>query len=128
METNKLKIRPKVVVGDIVKLSKKGKRNILSNLISKNKTLRVLDVKGDGVSRTSEIICCVGQHKISLYRNEVWKTGYNVSKEVAVAQTNTSDITNNDGRTHCYLCGMPTQLVADTYNLCKNSSCSWFEN
>ena len=74
-----MKIRPALMVGDIVKLSKKGKSHPRS--FASNTTMVVSDVQGDGVERVSVITCRLeinGKYESHrFYRSELWSTGRN---------------------------------------------------
>lgn len=75
-----MKIRPRIKVGDIVKLSKKGK--VYGRTFPKDSTLVVYDIDGDGIDRVSIIKCRVSngsnfEHH-TFYRSELWTTGVSI--------------------------------------------------
>lgn len=74
-----MNVRPALKVGDIVKLSKKGRQH--SRTFPTDTTMVVSSVKGDGVDRSSVITCRIQvdgefEHR-SFYRSELWSTGKN---------------------------------------------------
>lgn len=74
-------MRPKLIKGDIVKLSKKGRTTFRS--FYKDSSLVVNDIIGDGVDRESIIVCRVANLKgefemHKFYRSELWYTGTNL--------------------------------------------------
>jgi hypothetical protein len=75
-----MKIRPRIRIGDIVKLSKKGKQFPRSFPI--NSTMVVSDIiTGDGIDRSTTIKCRIKTGEtfeyVSFYRSELWSTGKN---------------------------------------------------
>ena len=78
-----MKLRPALHVGDIVKLSKKGRRYARSFPL--NSTMVVSEVKGDGIDRASLVTCRlkVGDEfkHHAFYRSELWATGQNAFKK-----------------------------------------------
>jgi hypothetical protein len=75
-----MKIRPHIKIGDIVKLSKKGKT--YSRTFPKDSTLVVCNIDGDGIDRKSIIRCRVAndgnfEHH-TFYRSELWSTGISI--------------------------------------------------
>ena len=75
-----MKLRPKLIIGDVVKLSKKGK-TYLRTFPSKS-SLVVSDIIGNGIEGSSVITCRVsnnGEYEYhKFYRSELWNTGWNV--------------------------------------------------
>ncbi len=77
-----MQIRPAVKIGDIVKLSKRGRR--CPRAFPSNSTMVVSDIIGDGVDRSSLITCRLvisdefEHHKF--YRSKLWATGKNAFK------------------------------------------------
>jgi hypothetical protein len=74
-----MRTRPNIKVGDIVKLSKKGKkfpRNFFMNT-----TMVVSEIQGLGTEGSSVVTCRLeidGKfEKRSFYRSELWSTGKN---------------------------------------------------
>ena len=78
------RLRPKLSVGDIVKLSKKGRK--YPREFSSNSTLVVSDITGDGIDHYS-VITCRAQIKdefkhFKFYRSELWATGKNAFVQI----------------------------------------------
>ena len=122
-----MKTRPRIIEGDIVKLSRKRKLN--PGDIPKNTTLRVVKVIGDGIDWSSEIHANFGRHVIIFARDDVWKTGFNINDENLELSID-APINNND-RVKCYVCEHPTKtikLLISEQQICTNSNCKWFEN
>jgi len=101
---------------------------------------------------------CFGITKSNMMmkRKDLWYTGHNAhdpghvpiptgimgihnEKEAELAKALIEQIRNldrgvknNDGRSHCLKCGEPTVFVqgagANGYHMCKNKSCSWYDN
>lgn len=124
-------MRPKIIAGDLIRLSKNGKVRA-PYYVPKNCQMIVLEVDGDGIDRTTKLTCCLGKEKYLFARNEVWKTGFNVfdselPNEIILDQ---DAPLNNDGRGTCYVCYMPTKIIGaiKIYNVCKNTNCKWYEN
>jgi len=121
-----MKTRPAIRIGDVVKLSKKGKSH--PRTFAKNATLVVSHIDGDGIERSSVITCRIEveggfeQHKF--YRSELWTTGLNVFEQSA--RNVGGEPINNDGRTHCYKCGTTTYKVG-VNAICRNSDCEWYK-
>lgn len=92
-EEDHMRIRPKLTVGDIVKLSKKGRK--YPREFSSNATLVVSEIEGDGIDRASVITCRAMVQKeykyFKFYRSELWATGKNAfaNKSVRVLNCNT---------------------------------------
>jgi hypothetical protein len=80
----KIKIRPSLHIGDIVKLSKKGR--MFPRTFSKHVSMVVTEILGDGKDHASVITCKIkhkGQSKYhSFYRSELWYTGKKVSQKI----------------------------------------------
>lgn len=72
-------VRPKLKIGDIVKLSKKGKT--FGREFPSFSSLVVSKINGDGIDRSSLITCRVkikDEFKyFTFYRSELWATGKN---------------------------------------------------
>ena len=115
--------RPTIKIGDLVKLSKKGKQ--YPREFPKDKVMLVAHVEGDGSDRTSIITCRVeiedGYKFYRFYRSELWycRTNAFVRRDTAIK--------NNDGRDKCLACGKPTQTVNDM-SVCVNTKCEWYRN
>jgi len=129
-----MKMRPKIVEGDLVRLSKKGKMRLVEWPLPRNCQMIVTEIiSGDGIDRESIIRCTLGYDIFDLSRNYLWKTGFNVLEnetpnEIILDQ---DAPLNNNGRDICYLCHMPTKQITaliDVYHLCKNPNCKWYEN
>ena len=116
-----MKIRPEIVLGDLVRLSKKGKSRAPS-YIPRNCQMIVAGIDGDGIDRSTKLLCRMGNEEYFLMRNEVWKTGFNAFEESNEMILDQDAPLNNSGRNTCYLCHMSIKDV------CKNSNCRWFEN
>lgn len=128
-----MKRRPKIEVGDIVRLSKKVKTWLKTNsgalgFPPRNSTLVVEKVDGDGVEGRSLVFCRTSSgDAYTLYRSALWKTGSNINDPAK--KSIAPQIKNNDGRLTCFVCGSPTIAVGmDLYNVCNNSECSWYKN
>lgn len=55
----------------------------------------------------------------------------NYTSQSVPVNSATSGPTNNNGRNTCYKCNMKTKEIPgmfDTYNVCGNSGCEWFDN
>ena len=74
-----MKTRPVIKIGDVVKLSKKGKQH--PRTFSKYSSLIVSNILGDSVEGSSIITCRVDNNGIyehhKFYRSELWATGLN---------------------------------------------------
>ena len=74
-----MKTRPEIKVGDIVKLSKKGRK--FPRGFFKNTTMVVSEIQGSGREGSSIVICRIKIRdkfeKHSFYRSELWSTGKN---------------------------------------------------
>lgn len=118
--------RPSVRAGDVVKLSKKGRVHPRS--FTKDSTLVVSKVQGDGIERTSVITCRIDNNGIfeyhNFYRSELWVTGLNIFDQSL--RTVKQVPINNDGRTTCYMCGEATYKLG-VNAICKNSDCEWYK-
>lgn len=115
-----MKIRPKIEVGDVVKLSKRAK--IYD--IPRNATLIVKAVEGDGIDKSSNISVLYDKTIYIFRRTAFWKTGYNVKEQKI-------NPNNNNGRDSCFICNRPTKtivLFTSTQQICVNNVCRWFEN
>lgn len=129
-------MRPKLRIGDVVKLSKRGREALKPSRFYNSKTnMLVLEVSGDGQDRFDEIICkvtCDGKPTfLSFHRKELWATGYNIYENVkpAAAKSAAGAPKNNDGRHECFMCKHPTRITGGgMYNVCANQQCGWFEN
>lgn len=127
-----MRIRPKVVEGDLVRFSKRGKHRMYMRDIPSNRTMVILRVEGDGIDRSSILRVRIGLLEFNVYRNDVWKTGFNVY------ENNTPELIldehapiNNEGRDACYICHMPTKEIpafSGYFKVCGNENCKWFEN
>jgi len=75
-------IRPKLEIGDVVKLSKKGKT--YNREFPMRSTLVVSEVDGDGVEKSTIVTCRTkvkGEFKFyKFFRSELWSVGKNVFK------------------------------------------------
>jgi hypothetical protein len=150
-----MKKRPELKVGDVCKLSKKS---TVPNGLSYRVTMVVTKVGCGYNKNSSDGSCLIecscradygsflsSKHKkFKLRRRDLWFTGYNsVDKNVRISgssrtykhkitqQVASTNATNNNGRTHCLKCGEPTKSVSGAlsdYQLCKNKSCSWYDN
>lgn len=128
-------MRPKLRIGDIVKLSKYARDTISTTGIGVNaKTnMMVMEVSGSGQEQADEIICKVKRNNqatyVSFLRKELWRTGHNIFDTNTTPAQVGAGPKNNDGRHSCYKCNKPTRLVGGgMYNVCANEECSWFEN
>jgi hypothetical protein len=90
-----MKLRPKIKIGDIVKLSKKGRKH--PREFSSNATLVVSEIIGDGIDRSSVITCRAKVREeykyFKFYRSELWVTGknaFNPKTIIKVINCNTS--------------------------------------
>lgn len=128
-----MKKRPKIEVGDIVRLSKKIRAWLKTSstalgLPPRNSTLVVEKVDGDGVEGRSLVFCRTSHgDAYTMRRSALWKTGSNINDptEKSIAP----QIKNNDGRLTCFVCEHPTITVGmNLYNICDNSECSWYKN
>jgi len=121
-----MKTRPAIRIGDVVKLSKKGKVHPRS--FPRNSTLVVSHVEGDGVERASLVTCRVDREGIfehhKFYRSELWTTGLNVFEQSL--RTVVAIPINNDGRTDCYECGEATYKLG-VNAICRNGDCDWYK-
>lgn len=116
-----MKIRPKIEVGDVVKLSKRAK--IYD--IPKNATMIVKSVEGDGIDKSSNISVLYDKVIYTFKRTAFWKTGFNTNKKDKILPA------NNNGRDSCFMCNKKTKtivLFTSTQQICVNSMCRWFEN
>jgi hypothetical protein len=79
-----VKIRPTLVVGDVVVLSKKGRK--FPRAFQTKSTLVVYNVQGDGVDYNSIITCRISENGIykyyNFYRSELWFTGKNIFNKI----------------------------------------------
>ena len=73
------KIRPRIIIGDIVKLSKKGRKFLRT--FPKNTAMIVTNITGDGINQDCIIVCRLQintsfeYHKF--FRSELWRSGKN---------------------------------------------------
>jgi len=87
-----MRIRPKLTAGDIVKLSKKGRK--YPRAFASNSTLVVSEIEGDGIDRSSIITCRASVQNefkyFKFYRSELWATGKNAfaNKSVRIVNCN----------------------------------------
>ena len=129
-----MKIRPKIVVGDLVRFSKKGKRYLAGDILPKNCHMIVKEiVSGNGMDRDSMIKCKFGNEIFAILRRSLWKTGFNILENESPYEITLDQNApiNNNGRGTCYLCHMPTKKMKaflNECNLCKNPNCKWYEN
>lgn len=78
-----MRLRPAIKVGDIVKLSKKGRRHPRN--FPSTSTMVVSGIQGDGIDRSSLVTCRLvvddkfEHHKF--YRSELWATGKSAFKK-----------------------------------------------
>lgn len=120
--------RPKLIDGDLVRLSKKGKRKYIKDY--HNLTMIVDSIEGDGVDSSSRINVVSGSEIWTFRRDELWKTGFNVYEYEEVDLSIDAPI-NNNGLDNCYVCEMPTKtirLLSSEHQICSNAQCVWFEN
>jgi len=111
-------IRPRLKIGDIVKLSKKGRN--FGRRFPKDSTLVVSDILGDGIDQSSRITCRVEikgayQH-VQFYRSELWSTGANAFTGAKNLITGIAP-SSNDGRTTCFICGETTYKHGGVYHM-----------
>ena len=113
--------RPALKAGDVVKLSKKGRT--YPRKFSKDSTLVVSNILGDGTDRSSVVTCRVKIdglfQQIKFYRSELWSTGANAFN-VPIAARKIGVPETNDGRDNCYICGEATYKNGK-YAICKNA-------
>lgn len=143
--------RPALKIGDVVRLSKRGKsqRSMFSTYV-----MVVEKFSGDSSDGRTRIECStfLDGHfmgKAAFKRRDLWSTGYNsmsktVNQNNVITQKITRDdlmqvpigissapMTTNDGRTHCMKCKQATKFVpgfgSGGYNLCKNKACTMFD-
>jgi len=120
-----MKLRPRIIKGDIVRLSKKGR---VCEDFPKDARMLVTDVLGDGIDRSSSIRFKYCGQEFVCPRDELWKTGFNIDNDLELS---VDAPLNNNGRTECYVCQMSTQsitLFTSVQQVCANSNCKWFEN
>ncbi len=122
----KMTIRPCIKIGDVVKLSKKGRS--YPRTFPKHATLVVSEVQGDGIERSSVVKCRVendGSFEYhTFYRSELWATGLNIFEQ-SLRSVKQIPL-NNDGRSTCYICGETTYKLG-VNAICKNSDCEWYK-
>lgn len=122
--------RPTLKIGDVVRLSKKGKVAYAKHKILFDRMV-VQDIQGDSSDGRCKIVCTYffgNQASKGIFaRKHLWSTGYNVNDK----STNTSYATDNNGKLFCVKCNQPTRLVMGiikSYDICKNTSCVWYNN
>lgn len=118
--------RPALKVGDVVKLSKKGR--VHPRMFPRDSTLVVSHVRGDGIDRTSVVTCRIEVNgvfkQVQFYRSELWSTGANAfDGSIAARQNGIPE--ENDERGTCYICGEATYRNGK-YAICKNADCEWY--
>lgn len=126
-----MRIRPKIVEGDLVRFSKIGKYRNRGEFPVNHKMV-VLSIDGDGIDRSSTLLVKMGERQFFVKRNEVWKTGFNILTDIDpdVALDENAPM-NNQNRNTCYVCHMPTKTVPSFtghFQVCDNANCKWFEN
>ena len=125
--------RPTLKIGDVVRLSKRGKAAYAKHKFLFDKMV-VQDIQGDSSDGRSKIVCTyffgTNASKGIFARKHLWSTGYNVLSKTTIAHTQ-SATQNNNGRMFCMMCNRPTKLVMglfQSYDLCRNPSCMWYNN
>ena len=136
--------RPVLNVGDVVRLSKRGK---ICRGMFLNHVMVVEKFAGDSSDGRTRIECSAFQDgvfigKAAFKRRELWSTGYNSLAKTSADKLNHNDVlgasmasvspkNTNDGRTHCMSCKQATKFVpgfgSSGYNICKNKSCSMYD-
>lgn len=129
--------RPRLIVGDVVRLSKRGRAVYAGHKRLFNKMV-VRGVDGDSTDGRCRILCdyyFAGKTSKGYFaRKHLWNTGYNVILKKHNTISNVSaNITskNNNGQTHCLVCNQPTKVIQglmSSYNVCQNATCSWYNN
>lgn len=129
-----MKNRPKIVAGDVVKLSKKGRAELSHMRFSiGTRPMVVLEVEGDGIEKYSKIYVDFNGSNITFYRYQIWKTGFNAFENEFPNELFLDENApiNNDGRNTCYICHMTTIKIDSfnsTFDVCSNINCKWYNN
>ena len=127
-----MRMRPKVVKGDLVKFSKKGKAQ-KGEFKFRNKSMVVLEVLGDGIEGYSNLYVDYMGHSFYVYRYQVWKTGFNAFESMSPDELclDENAPVNNNGLKSCYMCHMKTKTLdsfTSIFDICDNPNCKWYKN
>lgn len=127
--------RPSLSIGDVVRLSKRGKSVYTQHKFLFDKMV-VRDIEGDPTDGRSRVLCDYyyggATSRAYFARKHLWNTGYNVfiKKSNPAIKSNVPE-GNNNGRTHCMVCSQVTRIIQglmQSYNVCQNTSCAMYNN